>query len=78
MWNRAGAPIDWPPTSAPLFRRATMFTSPIASTSNTDVASAYVASGAGLPVVNRTLRMPSACAPTRSDCMPIRLRSRQL
>ena len=39
MWNAVGAPIDWPPTSHPRLSRATTLVRPIASTSNTAVAS---------------------------------------
>ena len=51
-----------------------MRTKPIASTSQT--AEDCEASGGGSPVSAITLRTPSACAPSRSDCSAIRLRSR--
>ena len=54
-----------------------MLTRPMASTSNTAVASGYAPMRGGSPVMQIRLRTPAACAPSSSDWMPRMLRSRQ-
>src|ERR1039458_5891552 len=54
-----------------------MLTRPMASTSNTAVASGYAPMRGGSPVMQIRLRTPRLCAPSNSLWMPRILRSRQ-
>src|ERR1039458_3878885 len=54
-----------------------MLTRPMASTSNTAVASGYAPMRGGSPVMQIRLRTPRLCAPNNSLWMPRILRSRQ-
>ena len=66
-----------PPGSSPWFSRDTRLVSPMLSMSNTAVASGYGPIFGGSPVTMSRLRIPAAAAPSRSESMPSRLRSRQ-
>jgi hypothetical protein len=55
----------------------TILVNPIASISNTAVASGYGPIFGGSPVINNRFRNPNPAAPSKSDIIPKRFRSRQ-
>ena len=75
--NAVRPPIALPAESRPALSVAISSISPSALTSQTADAPAYWPSDGGSPDSAMAERRPSMCAPMRSDCSAIRLRSRE-
>ncbi len=77
MTSEVGGSMPLPPISTPRLRFRATPARATESMSKTPVALGYSPSFGGSPVMMSRFRTPIVEAPRRSDCMPIRLRSRQ-